>query len=138
MRAQVSAPDVKQVVFRRADIFPAHALALSPQKLIRLALFRGRLQIKAAITLLSLAELFPADKLVALRRALGKPLLHAARIVRAALEVDVLRVVNVISVGLRRRGGKRLTRGILRRAVCRLLAIFVHSRPPPLFSLCKV
>ena len=26
-------------------------------------------------------------------------------------------------------------RGILRRAVCRLLAIFVHSRPPPLFSL---
>ena len=119
VRSPVTAPDIEDAVLRPADVLPAQAGALFAQQLVGVVIVRGGFQVIAAVARLADHKIVVAEQELPLRRALGKPLLDAARVIGAGHKADALRLGLILFV---RRSPSAL------RKLCCLAQVFVHSR----------
>ena len=119
MRGLFAAPDVENAVLRPADVLPAQAGALFAQQLVWVVIVRGGFQVIAAVARLADHKIVVAEQDLPLRRALGKPLLDAARVIGAGHKADALRLGLILFVRRSPSAPRKL---------CCLAQVFVHSR----------
>ena len=119
MRGFFTAPDIEDAVLRPADVLPAQAGALFAQQLVGVVIVRGGFQVIAAVARLADHKIVVAEQELSLRRALGKPLLDAARVVGAGCKADALRLGLILFVRRSPSAPRKL---------CCLAQVFVHSR----------
>ena len=119
VRGLFAAPDIEDAVLRPADVLPAQAGALFAQQLVGVVIVRGGLKVIAAVARLAGHKIVVAEQKLTLRRALGEPLLDAARVVGAGCKADALRLG--LSLFIRR------SPSALRKLCC-LAQVFVHLR----------